>query len=83
MKKLFHFKLQDKVVDIEFAETQQIKELLPTIKRNSKTPQPEKLIGLKSLSGCLTLDYILSINNDMEVKHLRNQDWFQGIYEQK
>jgi serum/glucocorticoid-regulated kinase 2 len=81
-KRFFHFRVQDRVIDMEFPDTFPVKDLLPTLRRNPRTPSPEKLIGLKSLCGCLTLDFILTTESAIEVRQLRNQDWFQGIYSQ-
>jgi serum/glucocorticoid-regulated kinase 2 len=61
MRKLLHFKLQDKIVDVECLHTESISNLLDLLKKHPQTPKPHKLVGIRSLSGSITLDYILSI----------------------
>ncbi|CAD8156679.1 unnamed protein product [Paramecium octaurelia] len=86
MTRAINLKLQDKLILIEMPSNANLSDLYKRIKEHPLTPNPNQLIGLKTVSGALTLDYILSRPEDRSsfpLNKLKQNEWLIGIYKQQ
>ena len=103
-KKLFHFKLQDKLIEIEFLDSQTTQDLLQIVIKfiefnffiGENEPLNSFACKFSWLQILVKLDNIrlhfiveqkrmycyptIILKDALELKHLRNQDWFLGLY---